>query len=70
MAARPKTRIDLLAEALVQAQAAQAAMQSIDLRLCRGEVRQGVKAGRELLAAFIEETTTTIHRDAPDTTRV
>lgn len=70
MAKRQKTRIDHLADALTQLQRSQEALQNIDLRTCRGPLRQHVKSSREQIAAAIEETSAAMHADVPDVARV
>jgi hypothetical protein len=70
MAKRTKTRIDHLADALVEMQHSLEVLQGIDLRSCRAPLRQHIKESREQLAAAIEQTAAAMKADVPDVARV
>jgi hypothetical protein len=52
---RPKTRTSHLAEALEHSQKALAALQEVDLRTTRGDLRDAVRDGREIAQALVNQ---------------
>lgn len=65
MSKRPKTRMHHLAEALDHLHSSEVALQAIDLRQCRGELRERIKDCREQVAAAIEDATVAMRIDVP-----